>query len=196
MKNLTTTFNYLSNLAYIERYGGLVKIAKKTIFDDEHNKAGELVFPVSAVVNDPNCYENNTVYNLVPDSDKKGIAYIERSGDTVTSVPTLPAKYQLLEIREPLVLVVWLNLPLLGKDNDDIDVYVEDIIKQLSLTKGIVIQTIKRDDTIFNKYTYSESQKGYLGYPYAVFAISFNYTYMVKAGCIIEVEEEEPLECG
>lgn len=196
MKNLTTTFNYLADLNYVERYGGLIKLAKKTTFDENGVKAGELVFPVSSSVNDPQCYENNTVFNLVPDSSKKGIVYIERSGDTQTSVPTLPARYQMLEIKESLALVVWLNLPFLGQTSDDISAYVEDMIKQLTSTKGVLLTSIKQDDsTIFNKYTYSDSQKGYLGYPYAVFSINFTYTYMIKAGCIVEIEEEDAIEC-
>lgn len=182
-------------LAWVERYGGLVKTYTN------HNKQ---TFPISCEVSEADCRSDQRYQDLIPNDNKKSILYFEELGSLTDqgkdNKHTKRRKF-VSEVR----LVGWLNLQSLGltacNASDEAIrsllplLLKEDHIISGGLLDGGVLNTRiskippKQHEQIFAKYNYAQN-KAYWMYPYDFFAIDIkinlnlslcDYTFITNA---------------
>lgn len=165
-KDLTTT------LSFTDKWSGLVKPLRKKIKDKES------VFPVS-ISNTAECSQSDYTA-LIPDSTKKSVIYIEKTGDV--QLQHLSINRQMFNAT--LRVVCWYNLDkITGGDYISEDIIVQEVYKNipkridnLDNVKQIHIEptNIIYGSDVFSAYTYDEVKTQYGLHPYGYFAIDID----------------------
>ena len=183
----------VTDLDWVGKWAGLVYPLRRSI------GGVEKVYPVS--INTPTDCCKDDYFDLVPDSSKVSVFYIEKRGDD--SVIQQRQNYDYMESK--VRLIVWYNLDKLNKS-----VYVEEgvIIRNVktSLPKTIddallvnnkkvriSIEGIVTGAELFSQYTYDEIKTQYLIFPYGAFGIDLNIEYLAL-NCSVKFSPEDG--CG
>jgi len=163
-------------------------------------------FPVSCSLSDTECFETNKYKDLVPDDQKAGIAYLEQRSGAQYNI-TGP-KQKVIEGRETIRLVCWLNYPKLGlsdcKEETRFvlaalnalvgrhDFTVDGVKGMINIIKGRVIANDFRE--IFGRYSYNDKQWAFF-WPYAYFAIDLDCKVMISTDCLNDVTLGNAFDC-
>lgn len=194
----------ITGLSFIERYGGVaipVSITQQT-------KNGPVikVLPVSCDVDDTDCLETGKHPKLVPNSTYKSVAYLEEQGST--TVNFAGAKAGEITATSRIRLVVWLNMQKLGYDDckgtnrfelETLNAIkgfreftVDGVTGTVNISRTSIVQKVSTN--IFAKYSYSDHQWAFF-WPYDYFAVDFDATVKVGAGCLTSSTEQTVIEC-
>ena len=108
----------LSNLDWIERFGGMVTQATKPVFvtvDGQQVITGYKTYPVSCWVNEADCWNDGVYNDFAPDSRKSAIAFFTDSGGVSLREQGGPGNNELIFSFE-LRFLCWMNTSRLGSD--------------------------------------------------------------------------------
>jgi len=174
--------NYLaSNVAFIDRWAGLVKPMRKKVQNVDK------VFPVA--INTPSNCDQSDYTALVPDSAKKSVVYVEQIGDLQIDAVSRRIKNVSAQLR----LVVWYNLDLITSgDYISADVLADQIMdwlpRRLPDSSFIGIKQVHFLQTgvvygsdIVSAYTYNEIKTQFNTHPYGLFAVDLDVWYVAVA---------------
>lgn len=177
----------IAALPFIDRIAGLVKTIETTDKSEAANPK-TIRFPAAESANKPNNY-----LDLVPNSTKKSIFYVESLG------PLKPGSQNAkgFEMESTLRLVGWMNSRFpVGSDS----LAIASILKRFpdqpfnsgAFTRIRMRPTsiLSSEDKIFSKYTYDEKVSQFLMLPFHAFAIDFTINFTLKADCFPEYVDE------
>ncbi len=196
----------INELPYIDKYGGLVRIAKKAFTNDQG--VYYKTFPVSCDVSNAECWNNDRYKDLVPDENYKSIAYFESAGNIIVKKkPYLNTGRDSYHVIAPIDFVCWLNLPKLGVSDCHssifelmaIDLFHKEhkpILENLTVASfKIDIKSFSsRDEKVFSKYSYGDLN-GLLLYPFDFFKISIDLDLYIDPKCIQNFVLNTPINC-
>ncbi len=190
--------------SFIDRYGGLVRIAKKAFTNDDG--VYYKVFPISCDVTNEQCWDDDRYKDLVPDDRFKSISYFESAGN-VTVKKDFFAGRNTYKIIAPVDFVCWLNLPKLGINDCHNSMFELMMIKLFNTEHkpnidhliianfSIDIKGVSsRDEKIFSKYSHGDKY-GLLLYPFDFFKISLEISFHLDPNCIQMFDPLPELEC-
>ena len=107
----------LSNLPWLERFGGLVTLAQRprltTVEGGAQVVTGYDVYPVACDVNAANCWENGIFKHFEPDASKAAIAFFVDNGGAIFREIEGPKRANIIFTFD-LKFLCWLNLARLG----------------------------------------------------------------------------------
>lgn len=171
--------NHLAtNIPFFDKWAGLVKPLRKKV------QAADKVFPVA--INTPSNCDQSDYTALVPDSNKRSIAYVEQIGET----KIITENHGVRQMSANLCLVVWYNLDkITGGELLSEDALVDEVLTNLprrlsdSLFNGAKQVHVNTEGIIYgtdimNKYTYKEIKTQFGMHPYGVFAIMLEVWYL------------------
>lgn len=176
----------ISQFAYVDKLGGLVRSVS-------FERAGKtIVLPVGADVQDPLQCGDAEILDLVPDERYGVIVFFEDRG----LVP-IKSRTRGLSWTSSLRLVCWVNTAKLGGDANAGDKVMQQFLQAINhgpynvdpfigvrhRTTGVAA----KGATIFGAYTFPDSSRQYLLYPFDAFALEIATEFRVKAGCEPEV---------
>jgi hypothetical protein len=196
----------ITGLPFIEKYGGLVRIAKKAFTNDEgiYYKT----FPVSCDVSNAECWNNDRYKDLLPDENYKSIAYFESAGNIIVKkTQYLSSGRDAYHVIAPIDFICWLNLPKLGISDCHssifelmaVDLFYQSHKPQLenfnvASFKMEIKSFSSRDEKIFAKYSYGDLS-GLLLYPFDFFKISLELSFYIDPNCIQNFVLNPPIDC-
>ena len=179
--------NKLVTLPFIDKYAGVVRVIK---YKQKDGIIGS--FPADCKISLDECNKGKRYLDLVPDSKKKSVLYLEdlglRQTDKKGTIQYFNAQYN---------LVGWLNLALLGVNSCSYSAAaIGSIFKRLNIAQfnehiyqyidiKIIGQQPKSLDP-FVKYSYDETINQYLMFPYDHFVISIDVNFRFDTRCIKE----------
>lgn len=165
-------------------------------------KKDKLEKKIPAIINTNKTTCNGSDYiDLIPNTKTRSLIYFEDQG-TVMNDYNCRYYYFTSNIR----LVYWCNLKLINQNYLSAELMQAVIIrelKQLFIANFNYISQIRiefdkpvtKEAVIFGKYDYNEGEKQYLIYPYDYFAVDFNISWALAAGCIEDIELD-PAVCA
>jgi hypothetical protein len=168
---------YLKDVPFADVVVGLVK--EITHKDSEDGPLFK--YPVHYLKTDAEC-RRGAYRDLVPDSRKKSIQYVEsygtrvgaRHGDTVSMTTTVRA-------------VCWGKSDLITELGA---AYVMAAVPETPKVAGLInvrftpISVLGVDEKIFARYTYKEEELQFLLYPFTAFAVVYEVTYSIRFDCL------------
>lgn len=214
----------LSNLPWLERFGGLVNMASRPIIaqgaDGVQVVTGYQVAPVACDVNAANCWETGTYKYFEPDATKAAIAFFVDNGGAVFREIQGP-KLANIVLTFDLKFLCWLNLPRLGEDltmghcnisgrlaplvmsqfwgsHDAFGKFEgaqeEHALQDIEVTG--ISQFIK-NPSVFAPFTFATDQRtqAIFLYPYDYFALRVSGTFRVNVKCLEDVFYQPEAEC-
>lgn len=208
INTLLTAFDGVEDMAWTDRYGGLVRIAERTIQDRDGKNIKEL-FPVTSTVSEAECWENGRYKELGPNSRYKSVMYFEQLGPIAADEQNISRGRTLFNFSTKLRLVCWVNYKKLGMaSTDNLGALKVEALKNICSYKNIPAQTIynkikvsepaidSRDETIkaFTRFTNCQDQKLFF-YPYDVFSITFKLSWTSPVDCGEAVTPGAEIEC-
>jgi len=178
----------IDDLPFIDKIAGVVRVVRFK------NKDGILKsYPADCRISLDDCNKGKRYMDLIPDSSKKSVIYLEDTGLRQTSrngnIQQYNAQYN---------LIGWLNLAKLGVDNCSYSaIAIGAIFKRISIPQfhsgiyqyvniKILGQQPKSVDP-FTKYNYDETINQYLMFPYDHFVLSIEVDFRFDVRCIDEV---------
>jgi hypothetical protein len=181
----------VEGLAVSDKVAGLVRAIPYTV--REGNRTVVKYFPLGCDVTDPEACTEQEVRDLVPDGSKRSIIYFEDMGWS-RQKPHPPGAYR---YTSRLRMVVWMNTKLIGDQCTIADSVQQDLIDAIEVERynADPFQQIQHraysappvSNAIFSKYTYNESERQFLTWPYSYFAIDIETTFILPIGCKIPV---------
>ena len=192
----------IAPLPFVEVLAGLVQTTEEVI-NVEDGPVIKNRFPVSFDTNIGDACFTGKERELIPDSSRKSIIYFEDNGATIGR----NGRNGDVDITCKVRLVAWLNRDkLTGNKYSHIAGFcIAAICGRLdikTLNTGIFKRlTVKptnippQDANLFSRYTYDQNIRQYLMPPFEVFGIDFTCTAMVNAGCIAEIDFNNPSSC-
>jgi len=168
VKDLSTKVNFM------DKWAGLVRPMRKKV------QNADKVFPVA--INTPSACSVSDYMDLVPDSTKRSIVYVEMIGNPVVDV----VRHHSKQLSANLRLVVWYNLDLITEGQYvSEDILLDDIMDSLpaslsdSLFNGaqnvhFQITGIVYGTEIVSQYTYNEIKTQFGIHPYGMFAVDLD----------------------
>lgn len=191
--------NKIKDLSFIDKYAGVVRPATKTDRDSD-NKVVRKTFPIACNVIPTEC-DDGTYMELCPDSKKKSVVYLEDS-----PIAFLRREKNTFHFRGRFDLVVWLNLPMLGKTDCSVSSKVlmsiiaafPDLPFHSGIFQSINISVLGQDQKTrnpFQKYSYDEATSQFLLYPFDYLVIPIQVDFAVNKKCLDSFEVEAPLAC-
>lgn len=186
----------IKTLPFIDKYAGVVKTIR---FKNAEGK--EQRFPAACHATLAEC-ESGKYKDLCPDSDKKSVLYLVDRG-----VRFIKREGSLIHWQGGLDLVCWLNLPKLGYDGCSYSaIAIAGIITKLPGTPFNVPNTFQRVQIIpsgenskendpFSKYTYDETVKQYLMYPFDYFVLQLETQFITDARCLTVATLDAAIAC-
>lgn len=179
----------LSDLPYFDKTAGLVQTITKEDSEDSGAKNRILRFPVEV-----DLAEEKNLIPMIPDSDIKGMFYVEDGGVKAEGTN---------DYTSDLTLVCWLNPKKISNNVEAVSASaISDIVSVLckgyfndapaSRARFTAVSIPVRDAAIFSKYNYSEVQTQYLMPPFDFFAIKFKVSYRLTKSCLTELTPAEP----
>lgn len=203
----------LSNLPWLERFGGLVSMATRPVFvqgaDGAQIVTGYQTYPVACDVNETNCWENGLYKHFEPDSKKAAIAFfVDNGGVVLRGIEGV--KGGGLKFAFDLKFLCWMNLKRLGDTitngecNASMRVvpYVmaqlygqhsavgifgggieEDIFQAVEVTG---IRQLQKTPAMFQPFTFATDgeKRGLFLYPYDYFGLQLTGTFIVDQNCL------------
>lgn len=172
----------LQPFSYVEKLAGLVRAVS-------FERSGKVVvIPVGAGVEDPLQCGDAELLDLVPDERYGVIVFFEDRG----LVP-VRSRTRGLSWTSNLRMVCWVNTTKLGGDLNAGDKVMQQFLQAINhgpynvepfigvrhRTTGVAA----KGATIFGAYTFPESTRQYLLYPFDAFALDIATEFRVKAGC-------------
>jgi hypothetical protein len=206
IENIIKSFEEkITNIGWIERYGGLVKPVKRTFAIDDSLIVK--TFPVACGVNAKECWEKGKYQDLIPNDKYKSLAYWEQRGSVSCSYQRVDGDKYMCIFSAPVSFVCWLNMPKLGFDDcTSSHLFEAHMLKVLSkvgvVTSPYQINNLKcvidglapKNETIFQKYSYDD-REDLLMYPFDFFSINMTFSWGVLLNCIPDVELSTPISC-
>lgn len=188
----------LIDLPFADKVGGLVQTLEYKDPTGE-NKMIAKKMPVSYdIINQDGTVSDDCIgrnQELVPNSSKRSIMYVEDNGAT-----PIGADRRGLKLSSSLIIVGWLNRKrLVNNEFTEISHYCIMQILEMFVGKnptnlqGITSltfsggQILPQDNKIFSKYSYDEKIMQYLRPPYDAFAIALKAEYVVNKHCAQEI---------
>lgn len=191
----TIVANYLKGiiepLAFTERVAGMTRTVSMT--QPAAAGVGLVVkkFPVSCEVSHRDCISNKQ-HHLVPDSNLRSLIYFEDDGASPNGKTARGLSFQ-----GNIRLVCWMNLNKLGQTSCSASALaIGQLVKLLNAVVNVNgqsplnsiriegISIVRKDASIFSRYSYNETQAQYLLYPYDYFALDLTVTYEIPFDCI------------
>lgn len=203
----------LSNLPWVERFGGLVSMATRPVVqhgaDGAQIVTGYQTYPVACDVNEANCWENSLYKHFEPDSTKGAIAFfVDNGGVNLKSVDG--PKAASLKFSFDVKLLFWMNLKRLGETITDnqcnasarVVPYVmaqlfgahtatgifsggieEDIYLGIEVTG---IKQLQKNPSMFQPFTFATDgeKRGLFLYPYDYFGLAISGTFVINKDCL------------
>lgn len=205
----------LSNLDWVERFTGLVRVAERPNFvagaDGAQVVTGYSRYPVSCEVNAANCWERGLYKHFEPDSTKAAIAFfVDRGG--VNSVEQVGKSH--LRHTFNLRFLMWINTKRVGSEisGDLCDItarvtpYVigqfwgqhspvpayDDEGVEAQIYHNINVTNIRQPEktpALFNPFTFStdDKQKALFLAPYDYFALDISGDFLINKNCLPEL---------
>ena len=181
----------LQTLPFLDRVGGIVKILTQ---NKPNDSGGVYTMRYPAVFNltPQTCSDASTYKDMIPNSDYMSLLYFEHKNTITTEAG---ADYQKKET--VIRLVFWGNMAKINPVYTDTDLIAATIIASIPKTyqpfSGVsaiyieLISEVVKNSEIFADYTYNESEKQYLIYPYDYFALDFRVTYQIANQCLADL---------
>lgn len=180
--------NLSEKVAFIDKWAGLVMPMKKSVNKVEKTMPVAIKIDLPCANNECTGYVSSDYMDLVPDSNKKSVCYIEQVGDI--TLEQLRKNVYLASAN--LRVVLWYNLNhitegeyldegviaynLLSnipyKLTDDLFVYSQNV--------NISVNGTTSGADIFSKYSYDEVRTQFVTFPYGAIAIDLNVTYTIN----------------
>ena len=184
-RKLTT--EYIDNLSFADRTGGLVRVMK----DARGKKETQKTYPVENN-QDKVLGDKQYMRRLIPDSGKKSVMYWE-----LGSTPTMVDDHNAYNVYEAeLKLVCWFNYQEVDPDMYDPAFMIAEIKNAIPFKIGnfdcltVVTCNCTGEDSnkgeIFSNYTYHEPESQFYKYPYDYFVLNFEVSYRVVRNCFEE----------
>ena len=201
----------ITQLPYVQRYGGLVIKAKRVELLENGMKI-ECTYPVACGVSFIDCFSGPTKYlDMIPNSNYTSIFYWEVLKWPTINLSKQGLKGNLKQFDAQVRLVGWLNLAKLGMLDQcsiagQISSNLCDVIDgayqfenspfhaggfQISFARLIG----KEPDILFGEYSYSEAVKKCLLGPYEFFGMDFNMAIRINPKCVDQFTVGTPVEC-
>ena len=203
----------LANLAWIERFGGLVTVATRPEFvkgaDGVNVVKGYQSYPVACDVNAANCWEKGLFKHFEPDSAKSAIAFFMDNGGCYVKEVQGPMNAR-LKFSFDLKFVCWLNTVRLGDSitnggcnpSGRIAPYViaqffgdhsatglfdggieEDMFGSIEVTG---IRQLTKTPSMFSPFTFVQDgeKRGLFMYPYDYFGLQITGSFIINKNCL------------
>lgn len=176
-------------VSWVDKLGGITQPLKLKKMDGEN--LIEKVIPVAYNYSKTTCDVSDYV-DYTPDTRYKSVCYWEI--ETQPREVNTTARYAQYEA--VIRFVGWLNLGKINKSLTPPTELINDVLailpQQISNSTPFVfcqgrVTQIGRDSSIFDKYTYEESESQYLIYPFDYFAIDYTVSFRVPFACITPV---------
>ena len=177
----------IDDLPFIDKIAGVVRVVRFK------NKDGILKsYPADCRISLDDCNKGKRYLDLVPDSNKKSVIYLEDLGLRQTDKR---GEIQFYNVQ--FNMIGWLNLAKLGVENCSYSaVAIGAIFKRLSVPQfhsgiyqyidiKIIGQQPKSIDP-FAKYAYDETVNQYLMYPFDHFVLTLDVNFRFNTRCIDE----------
>lgn len=203
----------LTNLQWMERFGGLVVAAQKPTTKQgaggTHVVTGHEVYPVACSVNMENCWENNAFRYFEPDSKKSAVAFFVDNGGCSLKVIEGP-KNQFYKFTFDIKFLCWLNSARLGEtitnnnclpagriapyvltemagEKSAIGVFgggiEETIFQAVEVTN---VRQLVKSPSMFEPFTFAREgiAKNLFIYPYDYFGLIIQGTFVINKNCL------------
>ena len=174
---------YFTTLNFADRVAGIAYTVELPILD-ENNQTIIKRFPVIENSNKSQC-DGNDYISLIPDDSLKSLIYHELISDTVDEDND---RYQ--QHTATVRLIAWFNLRNINKSLTNCEQLLQLINNKIPFTLAdygaayrITCETTEkriRDKSIFSAWTYSESEKQYLIYPFDFGHITLRISYRLN----------------
>lgn len=205
----------LTNLEWMERFGGLVVQAVKPTLkqgaDGAQVQTGQQVYPVACTVNMENCWEREQFRYFEPDSRKSAVAFFVDNGGAVVREVQGP-KNAWLKFSFDIKFLCWLNTARLGESITDGNCLPSGriapyVISQLwgeksavgvfnggieeTIFQGIEVTNIRelvKSPSMFEPFTFAKEgiNKNHFIYPYDYFGLQIQGTFVMNVNCLPE----------
>lgn len=189
----------IKTLPFIDKYSGVVKVVSYKA----KNASGAFekkTFPASCRTTLEEC-ESGRYKDLVPDSSKKSVLYLEDKGARIVNREGSRVFW-----KSSYDLICWLNMPNLGFAGCSYSgIAISGILSKFpvkpfnnSIFSRIEIQATGipgRSNNPFVKYSYDESILQFLMYPYDFFVMNIDVDYMVDSKCLTPEVLKPPINC-
>lgn len=199
-------------LPFVDRYGGLVRTARRTIDaskDPSVNKFVRQSFPVACDVSGEECWESGRYLDLVPNSQYKSLVYFEEIQPlTANGMANKFPKDIRLKFSAVVRLVGWFNIPGIGQESCSVSsaafgsfYKVFDRLNRARIDLPFIANAeflfrsqVNKNENIFSRYTYDENSN-LLFYPYDTIGMDYVINLHIDPKCLPELAILEPLPC-
>jgi len=178
----------LNMIPWITKFGGMTIMAE--------NGNGVKV-PVAEEVTVPECFDTNHYKELIPDAEKKGIAYCEEVTPAVITSGVGAANN--MRISQTLRLVVWINFPKSGFSTADIKAFYPihrailgtrvtssqfEVYVRTHAVANMKILTHEQAKAVFARYQFESDLSALITWPYGLHVIEFELVGAVDPECL------------
>ena len=199
---IDSLFPIVQSMGFVERYGGLVRIAKKAYPTDKGFEYK--TFPVSCSVSERECWESGKYADLIPNDKYKSIAYFEPAGNVKIENTVVPGtNRKAIYVSIPVDFICWINYKISECSWYGFELLALKAFNTMSNAplpfkvhgfKIDIRMLASRDENIFSKYSYGD-KLGLLLYPYDFFKIGLTISFFIDTKCFEEITFPEPVEC-
>lgn len=198
----------IEDLPFIDPKGfaGVVKVI--TMQDTSDNNRLK-TFPVSCNMSEDECKKGKRYLDLVPDSSKRSVLYLEDTGLRFQGRDGTRPNYS--NWKASYNLICWLNLPKLGVSGCSYSALaIAGIMEKfplqpfnfedspLSVYNRVMITLLGQQPKSVNpmaKYSYKEEVNQFLMYPYDHFMLNIDVDFKIDNRCLILPAPLDPLNC-
>ena len=178
----------ISQFTYVDRIAGMVRTAQM-------ERAGQVVkLPVAIDVDDDLACDASTLRDMVPDEAYACMVYFEDRG-----FQRITSRTRGTSFRSSIRLVCWVNTAKFGGDHMAGERIMQQFLSEVHQPGPVNTDTLvglrttaetspEHGGGLFSAYTYPESSRQYLLWPFDAFAIDIAAEYRLRPGC-----EEEPV---
>ena len=172
----------ISQFTYVDKLAGMVRAITR------ERAGGTMTIPVDIAVDDPLACPDEEISDLVPNEGYGCIVYFEDRG-----LRRIQSRTRGISFESRLRLVCWVNTAKFSGDNYAADRIMEQFIGSLQdvpTNEGPFIgvrhqvETIpERGKALFGAYTYPDTARQYLLFPFDAFALDIVTTMRIRPGC-------------
>lgn len=178
----------LKEIPYLDRVAGLVQTVERA---EESGSVYKLPASDDVWERSTDCIQEICATDMIPDSQLRGIAYIEDMGTRDAVVNKARGR---MEATTKLRIVCWLNVPNSNNPRWMIPSLASaDIVAAISRMSGsypplyitslAVDQVLNGDASLFSKYSYREADIQYLLCPYQALAVDISVNWLQMLDC-------------
>lgn len=178
----------ISQFTYVDRLAGMVRVGQM-------ERAGQVLkLPIAIDADDDLACDDSTLRDMVPDERYACMVYFEDRGFQRITSRTRGTSY-----RSTLRLVCWVNTAKFSGDHLASERILQQFLGVVHAPSPVNTDTLvglrttaetgpERGGSLFSSYTYPESARPFLMWPFDAFAIDIAAEYRLRPGC-----EDEPL---